>query len=135
MLTVHTLSVLSWLDPDDSRSNLLRNRKSYSCCTNFFSYESSPFLRPLDRQINARRDHPATNYRNTILYMRSQKYRAVIIVYVNPFAELCSQYSLMTNKTSNAVLDKALDHSQNITMQGLTTKVVVKNKNNKLQLN
>ena len=60
--------------------------------------------------------------------MCSQKYRAVIIVYVNLFVELYSRYSLITCKTSNAVLDKALDHSQNITMQGLTTKEVVKDK-------
>ena len=68
--------------------------------------------------------------------MCSQKYREVIIVaYVSLFAEVCLRFSLITCKTSSAVLDKALDHSQNIRIQDLTTKVVVKNKNNKRQLN
>ena len=68
--------------------------------------------------------------------MCSQKYREVIIVaYVSLFAEVCLRFSLITCKTSSAVLDKALDHSQNIRIQDLTTKVVVKNKNDKRQLN
>lgn len=68
--------------------------------------------------------------------MCSQKYREVIIVaYVSLFAEVCLRFSLITCKTSSAVLDKALDHSLNIRKQDLTTKVVVKNKNNKRQLN
>lgn len=103
------------LDPCDSPSDLLRIRKSYSFCTYFFSIKSSPFLRPLDRA--------------------PQKYRAVIMLYASLFAELCSRYSLITCKTSNAVLDKVLDHSQNIRLQGLTTKVVVKNMNKESQLN
>lgn len=68
--------------------------------------------------------------------MCSQKYREVIIVaYVSLFAEVCLRFSLITCKTSSAVLDKALDHSLNIRKQDLTTKVEVKNKNNKRQLN
>ena len=70
------------------------------------------------------------------------------MAYVSLFAEVCLRFSLITCKTSSAVLDKALDHSivsgggltnydhsQNIRIQDLTTKVVVKNKNNKRQLN
>lgn len=118
------------LDPCDSPSNLLRIRKSYSFCTYFFSIKSSPFLRPLDRRMN---EGPSSYYENIIC--APQKYRAVIMLYASLFAELCSRYSLITCKTSNAVLDKVLDHSQNIRLQGLTTKVVVKNMNKESQLN
>ena len=60
---------------------------------------------------------------------------AVILLYVSLLAKLCSRYSFITCKTSDAVLDKALYHNQNIRMPGLTTKVVIKNKKNKSQIN